>query len=253
MTSQHRFTLLLSALLFLSGCESKLTRSTAFVERDGSPTPSLASLLQFAQVPHNGGLSSMIDATAQAWIDNKDKFSDLPADARVQFMSFFKQLGMVDAITPQGTQYRYALVNGSDKSHLAHLKTLTDGGVRFEQLVAIGERNQLDIPTDWHVVAVDSVKQWIASGVRLGNILQIANQPAVALADTMVRAQLPDGFTLETVGPAASIKIEIGEYLEVIARLLDIERIRRIGEHSKVMGKMEQSQQGLGYGVSRGL
>ena len=262
MIIQYRFThllsallitLLVSALLILSFRESKLTRSTAFVERDGSPTLALASLLQLAQVQHNGGLSSMIDATSEAWIDNKEKFGDLPADARVQFMSFFKQLGMVDTITPKGNDYRYALVHSASGRDLEHLKSLWIDGLRFGQVVVIDDSMPLEIPKAWQAIVVRSLDEWVASGVRPGKILQIAAQPGVVLRDTMVRAQLPDGFTLETVGPAARFKIEIGQYLEVIPRLLDMERTWRMGEHSKVMGKMEQSQQGLGYAVSRGL
>lgn len=69
----------------------------------------------------------------------------------------------------------------------------------------------------------DTIIHWLASDVKPGSILAISNQPYVGYQHAALKLHIPQNFTIETVGPAASPKLHVGVLLDNIARWLYME------------------------------
>lgn len=73
----------------------------------------------------------------------------------------------------------------------------------------------------------DTIKEWLKSNPKFGNIVAISRVPFVQYQDTVLRTYLPEEFTLVTVGPKDDREMSVGLYLDTLARWIYQENERR--------------------------
>jgi hypothetical protein len=126
---------------------SSLCGATSFVNDD------LLALLKVMDVPHDGTLASIVEATQKRWTrpagkqrwEVKDTLTEVQKKAVMDYcikMDFFKE------IKPSHKNYDYAILLGATvnpmKRQMAHLAKLADLGIVFKQVVLLSGPRPLD-------------------------------------------------------------------------------------------------------------
>lgn len=70
----------------------------------------------------------------------------------------------------------------------------------------------------------DTIKSWLATSPQKGSVLSISNQPYVGYQHACLKTYIPQEFTVETIGYAASEKEKIAILFDTLARWLYQER-----------------------------
>lgn len=113
----------------------------------------LKLLLQIMEVPHEGTLKSIVEATQKKWIRpaGKERWEvedTLTASQRDAVMNFCAKKGFFKEIKPTYLNYDYAIVLGATVSRMekrmAYLAKLADSGVQFKQVVLLSGARPLD-------------------------------------------------------------------------------------------------------------
>ena len=72
----------------------------------------------------------------------------------------------------------------------------------------------------------DSIKIWLETKPAERKILAVSNNPHIGYQESVLKTYLPKDLNLETVGPAASLKLPLAFYLGEMTRWLYQEQIR---------------------------
>lgn len=138
--------ILFATLLTLGAC------TTHAAEQLTWQNPALRELLAYLQVKNDGTLSSMVQATQQAWVRPANKelwqLDDLPEAQRAVVLNYAQRLGFIDEVKPVGTHYEFSLVLGGTingmRNRIEYLRQQWEQGTRFRHLVFLVSERPLD-------------------------------------------------------------------------------------------------------------
>lgn len=72
----------------------------------------------------------------------------------------------------------------------------------------------------------DTIQEWLKTKPYAGTCIALSNNPHIAYQHSVLKTHLPKDFSLETVGPSASLNLPLAFYLGEMARWLYQERQR---------------------------
>lgn len=75
----------------------------------------------------------------------------------------------------------------------------------------------------------DTIEIWLKTNPTERNVIAISNNPYIGYQESVIRTYLPKDFKIETVGPAASLKLPLAFYLGEMTRWLYQEQ-QRLGK-----------------------
>jgi hypothetical protein len=166
----------------------------------GLPTPALKEMLALFNVPHDGTLKSIVDATQKVWLRPKDKerwqVEDVLKDKAEHVIPLLEKLGCINAIVPQSKQYTYALILGATapamRNRLAYLLQRWQAGVTFDALIFLLSERPADPVRESKEVLLSSTtlpikKEWQFNGMLPRNEYEV-------MRFIYDQADLPAGF-----------------------------------------------------------
>jgi len=128
------------------------TIKNSILDTHDKPSQTLLDLLDLLKTPHDGSLQSIVTATQKAWLRQSGKerwqVDELYPEMRETLTPYFKELGLFDEIKPSKKHYDYIVLLGSTVSSfrdkMAHMITLWQRGIRFNQVIMLGSERKLD-------------------------------------------------------------------------------------------------------------
>ena len=135
----------------LNGMQTLVAKSDPTVLIDENVSPTLKKILEVTNITHDGNLQSVVEATQKAWLrkagterwDVDDSFEKL----HDQLYPLFKELGILEEITPSKKVYDYGVVLGAMVTRIRDRLNLMlrafESGVRYKKLIIqVGDRER---------------------------------------------------------------------------------------------------------------
>jgi hypothetical protein len=151
--------IMLTSIIFQSYCSepqenihTKPTLSQILINQDNKPTPDLLKILQETNINHDGTWQDILTQTQKTWLRpaGQERWENQTPLTCVceNLPTLFENLALVHEVKPLKLHYNYAVFLGATletvRSRLAHLITLWNDGIRFDSIIVLAGKRQLD-------------------------------------------------------------------------------------------------------------
>jgi hypothetical protein len=193
------------------------------LDASGQPKKPLLALLELLEVPHNGTLTSIVEATQERWLrksaTERWQLSELYPDKKEKALALLSQIECVDAVVPMESHYRYALILGGPleraKIRIQHLVALWEQGIRFDEVVLLTGNRTIDPNFERIDPSIKNETELMELLYKITPMPEAMRKVRVTVADAPKHADGARPNTADTVYAWLKLKPQLGSCLAV--------------------------------------